>query len=117
MNNILISAINTIRQSFSHGSYANASDADLEEKINQYLHAAPAINDYVVGLDLYEYDGKKLVVVSYDESANISVGETMMWQMYDGTSRIDGVEYRILSTYMVGKLQLDLPEALLSYHR
>ena len=41
----------------------------------------------------------------------------MMWQMYDETSRIEGVEYRILSTYMVGKLQLDLPEALLSYHR
>lgn len=117
MNNILISAINTIRQSFSHGSYANATDANLSEKINQYLHAAPAINDYVVGLDLYDFAGKKLVVVSYDESANISVGETMMWQMYDETSRIGDVEYRILSTYMVGKLQLDLPEVLLSYHR
>ena len=55
--------------------------------------------------------------MSYDEAANISVGETMMWQMYDETSRIAGVAYRILSTYMVGKLQLDLPKALLSYHR
>ncbi|WP_270310657.1 hypothetical protein [Weissella cibaria] len=117
MDNILISAINTIRQSFSHGSYASANDTNLDEKINRYLHSAPAINDYVVGLDLYDFEGEKLVVVSYDEAANISVGETMMWQMYDETSRIAGVAYRVLSTYMVGKLQLDLPKALLSYHR
>ncbi|WP_134644796.1 hypothetical protein [Weissella cibaria] len=115
MNNILLSAINTIRQSFGHGLYANVNDEHSGDKINQYLHAAPAINDYVVGLDLYELENEKLVVVSYDTAANISVGETMMWEMYDESNYLAKTHYRILSTYMVDKLQLDLPTPLLSY--
>ncbi|KIU22170.1 hypothetical protein [Weissella cibaria] len=76
------------------------TDANLDERLNQYLHVAPVINDYVVSLDLHEFEGEKPAVVSYDES-----------------SRTDEVEYRILRTGMVGKLQLELPTALLSYHR
>jgi quercetin dioxygenase-like cupin family protein len=113
---LILSAINAVRQEFGHGPFAKLPNENAAEEIQKYLRSAPSINDDVLAITLYELKPDSYVV-SFTQNPNSQViaGEIWTWVMLDLQTYYQGRSIHIVSTDTIDRLKLRLPDAKISY--
>lgn len=115
---LILTAINTVRQAFGHGRFIDPTDLSTPAAvaaIQKYLAAAPSINDDTVAIDIYQGAGQPLVVFSYNHDGQIIAGETWTWIMLDEALVANGTAFRLMSTDTVDRLNISLGQSIAHY--
>lgn len=115
---VIFSAVNVVRNAFAHSTFSVDDHKNFDDFIKWYLSASPAINDYVIGIQLYQSEENKLTVIMlYDRSANIGVSESMIWENFCAESRNSVSHFLVTSNYMINNDSENLGELILTLHK
>ncbi|WP_150179979.1 hypothetical protein [Weissella cibaria] len=115
---LILTAINTVRQAFGHGRFIDPTDLSTPAAvaaIQKYLATAPSINDDTVAIDVYQGAELPLVVFSYNHDGQIIAGETWTWIMLDEALVANGTAFRLMSTDTVERLNMSLGQSIVHY--